>query len=209
MEHINALTYINRLGDVYYFRKTPGGRGGEQVVASRKQTGDALNSLPRGMEIAETPNGKVFCRKKQKSRILSSEIRAIKAWMPKLKKQACLAVELKPDAIIVHSAPLPRFPAALTDVVLPQILRKMQPEERAAAKRFIAKRDAAWTEKMLHYEPMVKFELDDPELRIYSLFRMCDMGFREKWMLLSTGTLEDLAAKIMPHLELESFFDLI
>ena len=58
----NIFSYTNRKGDVYYFRKTDTGRGGEQIVASKKCPADALTAIPRGMEIAETPNGKVCTR---------------------------------------------------------------------------------------------------------------------------------------------------
>jgi len=135
-ESKTILTYTNRLGDVYYFRKTDGGRGGEQIVASRKCSEDALDSLPRGMEIAEHPNGKVSCRKKMKSVILPAEIHKVKAWIPKLKKQAWIAVELKPNAIVVHSAPIPKLPITLIDVVLKQILKELPSEQRAETRRF-------------------------------------------------------------------------
>lgn len=208
-ESKTVLTYTNRLGYVYYFRKTGGGRGGEQIVASRKRSEDALDLPPRGMEIAETPNGKVSCRKKMKSVILPAEIRKVKAWIPTLKKQARVVVELKPNAIVVHSAPVPKLPITLTDVVLKQILKELSPEQRAEARRSLAERDAALEEKMLHYEPVVKFELHDPATRQFAAYRMCYLDVRGEWTLLSVGTLDELAAKILPHLEKESFFDLM
>ena len=58
----NIFSYTHRKGDVYYFRKTDTGRGGEQIVASKKCPADALTAIPRGMEIAETPNSKVCTR---------------------------------------------------------------------------------------------------------------------------------------------------
>ena len=70
----DKFTYVNCRGDVYYLRSGKSGRGGGTlIICSKKCTPDALEAIPEGMEIAESPNGKVSCRKKQQSAILPQE----------------------------------------------------------------------------------------------------------------------------------------
>ena len=64
------------------------------------------------------------------------------------------------------------------------------------------------SEFLVHYNGNLKFVLDDPENRVYSVYRMCYRG-EGGWMFLDYGTLESLAKKTMPHLELDSFYELM
>ncbi len=203
------FSYTNRKGDVYYFQKADTGRGGEQIVASKKCPADALTAIPRGMEIAETPNGKVSCRKKQKNNILSIEIRTLKAWIPRLAKQAFVEIEIKPDAIVVHSAPIPHLPFGEFGIFTDIIISKLPKDKRKNIQKEWEARQRAALAKVIHYEPAVKFELHDPKSRTFALYRMCHLDASPDWMFLSMGELQELAANIMPHLEQESFFDLM
>lgn len=204
-----VFSYTNRKGDVYYFRKTDTGRGGKQIVASQKCSADALTTIPRGMEIAETPNGKVSCRKKQKNNILSAEIRTVKAWIPRLKKQAFVEIEIKPNAIVVYSAPIPHLPFGEFGVFTDIIISKLPKDKRKTIQKEWETRQHAELAKVIHYEPAVKFELHDQESRTFALYRMCHLDARPDWMFLSMSELKELAANIMPHLEQESFFELM
>ena len=70
----DKFTYVNCRGDVYYLRSGKSGRGGgTQIICSKKCTPDALEAIPEGMEIAESPNGKVSCRKACRDKQESTE----------------------------------------------------------------------------------------------------------------------------------------
>lgn len=203
------LTYTNRKGDTYYFCRKAGKGGGEQIVASTKKSKDSLTDLPRGMEIAETPNGKVFCRKKLKSLIQKAELNAIKKWIPKLRKQAMVAVELKEKEIVVHSSEIPKLPGFNTDKFVDAAVRKLPPEERKLAEKMMAQRQNELLNQIVQYTPAVKFELQDAENRTFALFRMCHISAMVEWMYLDSGTLDELAQRIMPTLETDEFFEIL
>lgn len=185
----DKFTYVNCRGDVYYLRTGKGGRGGgTQIICSKKCTPDALEALPEGMKIVESPNGKVSCRKKQKSAILRQERELLEKWIPKLAKQAFVKIEVKPKELIVHGAEAARYKSLTIGIPLAGALKLL--------------------EKFVIYEPFFKFELDDPETRLFSVSRMCYMSIDGEWMYLDSGNLEVLAEKYLPHIAKESFFEL-
>ncbi len=203
------LTYTNRKGDTYYFCRKTGKGGCEQIVASTKKSVDSLTVLPHGMEIAETPNGKVSCRKKLKSLIQKTELNAIKKWIPKLRKRAMVAVELKEKEIIVHSSTIPILRGFNTDKFVDAAVQKLPPAERKLAKKMMAERQNELLNQMVQYAPSVKFELQDAESRTFMLFRMCHISAMAEWMYLGCGTLDELAQRIMPTLETDEFFGML
>ncbi len=203
------LTYKNRKGDTYYFCRKAGKGGGVQIVASMKKSADSLTALPRGMVITETPHGKVSCRKKLKSLIQNAELNSIKKWIPKLRKQAMVAVELKEKEIIAHSSAIPKLPGFNTDKFVDTAIKKLPPAERKLAEKMMAERQQELLNQIVQYTPSVKFELQDAGSRTFALFRMCHISAMEEWMYLDSGTLDELAQRIMPTLETDEFFEIL
>ncbi|MST99520.1 23S rRNA (cytosine(1962)-C(5))-methyltransferase RlmI [Victivallaceae bacterium BBE-744-WT-12] len=162
--------------------------GGTQTICSKKCTPDALVAIPKGMEIVESPNGKVSCRKKQQSAILRQERDLLEKWIPKLSKQAFVKIEVKPKELIVHGTETARYKSLPIGIPLEGALKLL--------------------EKFVVYEPFFKFELDDSDARLFSVSRMCYMTIDGEWMYLESGSLEALAKKYLPHVGKESFFEL-
>ncbi len=183
------LTYVNRKGDTYYFSKKMQ-RGKERIIASRKKGDEPLTQIPDGMEIYETPNGQVFCRRKMNSLITTAEVERLEEWKSKLSGQAVFCVERKERELIVHSAECPSLPfGGHSPFMDPFLLARCQ--------------------SRVHYGPTVKFELIDEKTRVFALFRMCYRGLDEHWIPLRSGKLGNLANMIMPTLETDAFYDLI
>ena len=180
------LEYENRLGKVYHFRAKKTKLGKVTYVASTKSSPDDIDRIPRGYEIYENADGQVFCRKKLVSNILPEEVKCLKEWKRKLenKQQARVFIDVKADDVAEG-----RFGALFGF-----------PMTRMEGSRV--------SEFLVHYDGSLKFVLDDPENRVYSVYRMryCGEG---GWMFLDFGTLESLAKKTMPHLELDSFYELM
>ncbi len=55
----------------------------------------------------------------------------------------------------------------------------------------------------------VKFELQNAGSRTFALFRMCHISAMVEWMYLDSGTLDELAQRIMPTLETDEFFKIL
>lgn len=201
---MSAITYTNRFGDVYYLRKTASGRGqGTQIVCSKKHTADALEELPDGMEIAESPNGKVSCRVKLESTIPAADVNRLNSLAKQLASHAFVAVELKKDSMVVHSASKERLKAlaCLLGASPAELGLQMQKGSKPLPVDF---------ERLVrNYQPALLFSLVEPETKTYSVLRKCYMdSIRGEWLPLATGELTKLAKKYLPHLEQESFFEL-
>ena len=112
----------------------------------------------------------------------------LEKWIPKLSKQAFVKIEVKPKELIVHATETARYKSLPFGIPLEGALKLL--------------------EKFIVYEPFFKFELDDPNTRLFSVSRMCYMTIDGEWMYLESGNLETLAKKYLPHVGKESFFEL-
>ncbi len=61
----------------------------------------------------------------------------------------------------------------------------------------------------LKYEPMLRFTLSDPAGRTFRADRWCFRGSIDDWFPLEIGPLAELAAKLLPHVGSETFFNLM
>lgn len=190
------LEYENRLGKVYHIRAKKTKLGKTTYVASAKSSPDDIEKIPRGYEIYENADGQVFCRRKLVTNILPSEVACLKEWKRKLedKRQARVYLDVKADEVIVHSSQHPCVVEARLGALFGF------PKMRSGSGRE--------RELFVHYQCNLKFVLDDSESREYSVYRMCYRG-EGGWMLLDFGPLDVLAKKTMPHLELDSFYELM
>ena len=188
--------YENRLGKVYRFRAKKTKLGKVTYVASTKSSPDDIERIPRGYEIYENADGQVFCRRKLVSNILPSEVACLKAWKRKLedKRQARVFIDVKENEVVVHSCQHPEVAEARLGSLFGFPMMRMG--------------NGRASELFVHYQSNLKFVLDDPESRVYSVYRMCYRG-EGGWMYLGSGALEILAKMTMPHLELESFYELM
>ena len=190
------LEYENRLGKVYRFRAKKTKLGKVTYVASTKSSPDDIERIPRGYEIYENADGQVFCRKKLVSNILPSEVACLKAWRRKLedKRQARVFIDVKESEVVVHSCEHPEVAGSRFGSLIGWPMMRMG--------------NNRVNELLVHYQSNLKFVLDDPVSRVYSVYRMCYRG-EGGWMYLDSGALDVLAKKTMPHLELDSFYELM
>lgn len=190
------LEYENRLGKVYHFRAKKTKLGKTTYVASTKPSLDGIERIPRGYEIYENSDGQVFCRRKLVSNILPSEVKCLKIWKRKLeeKQQARVFIDVKENEMVVHSCEHPEVAGARFGSLIGFPMMRMG--------------GSRVSEFLVHYQSNLKFVLDDPESREFTVYRMCYRG-EGGWMYLDSGTLDVLAKKTMPHLELESFYELM
>ena len=190
------LEYENRVGKVYHFRAKKTKLGKVTYVASTKASPDDIERIPRGYEIYENADGQVFCRKKLVSNILPSEVACLKAWKRKLeeKRQARVFIDVKANEVVVHSCQHPEVAEARLGSLFGFPMMRMG--------------NGRASELFVHYQSNLKFVLDDPESREFTVYRMCYRG-EGGWMYLESGALDILVKKTMPHLELESFYELM
>ncbi len=189
------LTYTNRKGTPYYFSEKSGKRG-TQIVCAQKESAADLSKIPGTHEIVENPNGQVSCRKKLVSAILPEEISLAKEQCLKLvKKGIRVEVEIKKKTIIIHSADTSEINE------LAKMILQLSPGNTEIHEAIM--------ENNLRFEPVLKLELFEKKGRTFSAYRMCWVGGDIDWMLLDDAPLPDLLKKYVPHIEQESFYELL
>jgi hypothetical protein len=184
------IRYTNCKGDVYFVRCVDGKKG-KRFVCSKKESADDLISLPDGFEFSENPNGKVCCRRKLNSLIKSDEMELAGKLTARLAAPDLIKCEQKKNEIIIYSHR--RFPDLGKLMPVPN---KSEHEVRS----FLA--------EIVRYEPVLKFQLTDDTIRMFTAYRMTWQG-KSDWMYLSMGSLNDLIEKYAPHIEKSSFFELV
>ena len=138
----------------------------------------------------------MFCRRKLVSNILPSEIECLRTWKHKLeeKRQARVFIDVKESEVVVHSCEPPEVAGSRFSSLIGFPMMRMG--------------NSRIYELLVHYQSNLKYLLDNPESREFSVYRMCYRG-EGGWMYLDFGALDVLAKKTMPHLELESFYELM
>ena len=66
-----------------------------------------------------------------------------------------------------------------------------------------------YPERYYRYDPMFKFQIADPDARIFTPYRWCIRGGREYWYLIGReGRFEVLLKQFLHHIDKESFYEL-
>lgn len=106
-------------------------------------------------------------------------------------------LDVKPDSITVYGRVGPTVDI-LVDIFTKYGLPVL-PEEIDQARKMLD-RDA-------RYEPVLRFEIEDEEARVFSVERMTYSG-QGGWYYLDSGHLQTLAQRVIPLLDTDEFFEL-
>ena len=69
-----SLRYTNYKGETYYLHKGKTKKGSSQYFFSKKEKSEPTEAIPKGYEIYENPNGRVFLRKCAPKKITREEV---------------------------------------------------------------------------------------------------------------------------------------
>lgn len=183
-----AIAYTNRTGSTYYLHARKTKTGKPRYVFARELGDGALDELPAGFEIVESMNGQVSLAKKRARLITEAEEGAVRAELER-RRRGSYRLEVKADALTIY-----------------QPLRSAETFERLAV--FVSR---ARVEEFIaggQYDPVLRFVLDDAEARTFRAERMTYRGEGGWSRPLAFGEIRKLAAKFVPHLGEDSFFDL-
>jgi len=191
--------YVNRRGETYYLLQGKTKTGKPKYYASKKAEGVAVDQVPEGYEIYENPErGLVSIRKVRPSRVLPDERAMLVRWTGELAGIEFFSVDVQEDNLVIYT---PETDPAAAVSLLSRIFGSF-PDGEGAEKDRIA--------QGARYAPMLRFTLVDEGKRLYSAERWCFRGSIDGWHFLCGGQpLERLAAKYLPHLNQESFFELM
>ncbi len=190
-----TLQDTNYKGDVYYLRKGTGKKGGSQYSFSRKEAGTRVESIPKGYEVHEDPNGRVFLRKIVPKKISEEELSAVENSIRQYAKLKDYRIAVKGKAITIY------LPDQEVD------------ELKSLLDSFVFVNRSVLDESLknvLTYSPILRFVLTDEKQREFQVERVDFSDSDDKWWLLEDGKgLEKLAKKYCRHLGKDSFYDLI
>jgi hypothetical protein len=187
--------YVNRRGERYYLLVGKTKTGKPKYYVSRKAQGVPVDAMPEGYEIFEQPErGIVSVRKVRPTRVRPEERDQLQSWTRELAGIEHFIIDLHGDSLVIYTPD--RDPVASADL-LNRIFGGF-PE------------DAASIAARAHYAAMLRFTLEDAEKRLFRVERWCFRGSIDDWFYLASGKpLEALARKYLPHLNRESFFELM
>jgi hypothetical protein len=193
------VEYVNRRDERYYLHQGKTRTGKPKYYFSRKPGGVPVEQVPDGYEIYEHPErGIVFIRKVRTSRVLPVEREMLARWTRELAGIAFFCVDVQEDSLVIYTASTDG--EALVNSLSERI--GMFPGREAAARE--------WIGKHATYLPMLRFTLVDEKKRLFAVERWCFRGSIDDWFFLAgPQPLETQAKKYLPHLNRESFFELM
>jgi hypothetical protein len=195
-----GLQYENRRGKTYYLQegKTPTGK--PKYYMGQKITGTALDTLPKGYEIHESPeHGQVVVRKSQPSAITADERETVVQAVRQSSGLKHFIVEIEGDSLVLWT---PSMDVSEADDMIRDLAGPVSIPRAQQLQTLLFNRS--------HYMKMLRFVLVDPERRVFAVERWCFRGSIDDWIHIGGhGSLNDLISKYAKHLGKESFFELM
>ena len=191
------LTYTNRKGKTYTLCQGTTKSGRPRYYFTPNPTSEVVDTLPEGYEIRENVNGQVSIGKKIPQQITQSELELVQRALKKAHKPDNYRVDIKGKQIILYERVGPDVEGML------DLLDQIAPlsNTRKITHKFI--------ETRARFSAMVRFTLIDKEQHRFEAQRIVYSGSGDEWTYIGSGTLGALAAKIIPVLDTDEFYDLL
>jgi hypothetical protein len=193
------VTYTNRKGVTFMLTQTVTKHGKLRYNFAREPVqGQPVEAVPEGWEIRESVNGIVTLGKATPQLILPEELAAVAAHLRQLPDARRYRTEAKSDHILIYENAGGDLTALVSELIGQGFLSAPGQLERV---RGIEDRNA-------RFEPVMQFILVDQERRRFSALRMSYRGTNHWINIGRNGTIHELAAKYIPTLGTEEFFEL-
>ncbi|WP_261177662.1 hypothetical protein [Anaerobacillus sp. CMMVII] len=156
-------------------------KGNTTFHFSKQSKGAAdIEDIPKGFEIYEEPNGKVYLKKKIKQYIDAKEIEIIQNGIEKYSEIEDFKLDIKKDIVYIYTVD-----NSFANGLIPKHLLN----------------------KYKQYDTQLRFVLIDEDERIFEVERFCYLGSVDDWITLDRSTnLEKLVQDYTHHLGKESFY---
>lgn len=193
------VTYTNRKGVTFTLTQTVTKNGKTRYNFAREpKQGQPVETVPEGWEIRESVNGIVTLGKATPQLILPEELAAVEAQLRQLPDARRYRIEAKSDHILIYENAGGNLTALMSELIGQGFLSAPGQIERV---RGIEDRNA-------RFEPVMQFILVNQERRRFSAQRMSYRGVNHWIDIGRNGTIHELAAKYIPTLGTEEFYEL-
>jgi len=188
-----AIDYTNRKGQQWYLHVSKTRKGHLKYFFSHKSEGSLATMIPEGYEIYEHPNAQVFLRRIQSRLITETEQALVEKGLEHYTDLRYYRIDIKKDTIFIYTAD--------EDVdEMMDIFKRLNPFNVSERVK----------QEMLHYTPVLLFQLVDAEHRLFIPQRFCYLGAIDDWIVIGEhDTLEQHIKRFVPHLGKDSFYELI
>jgi len=187
------IQYTNRKDQTYYLHLGSNTSGQASYYFAMESEGNLADTIPPGYEVLEKPNGQVFLRKIPPKIIADEERSLVEKALERFCDLKDCRVEVKKDAIIVHT-PNQDIEA------LSQLLDFGPVARRPDLQRILS--------RAVTYSPEMRFVLADKEKRTFVVERYCYSGSIDDWIDVDGPADLSKLVKYVKHLGKDSYFEL-
>ena len=192
------ITYTNRKGFTYFLNKGATKMGKPRYYFAREQKDEVVEQIPQGYQIEESVNGIVSLVKEYPRLILPKESASVDAALKRNPKARNYRVAVKNDQIIIYEG-IGGGIDSLRIILGQAGLKIDRVEERLQAE----------IDRYTQFTPVMRFILDDQEIREYHAERWCYRGSIDDWIYAGhSGKISQLAKKLTPKLGTDEFYEL-
>jgi hypothetical protein len=188
------ITHVNAKGKTYYLHQGVTKTGKPKYYFSLKNTGTLATAIPAGFEIYETPNAQVLLRKIPPKLITDEERQLVEAGMRQYSDVHDYKIDVKGNAIVIYTA----------DQDADEFSNRLKGLNPVISETKIREFFAS----LAHYSPMLQFNLENSERRVFSAQRYCFLGSIDDWIYIGHGELATLVKTYLKHLGKDSYFEL-
>jgi len=188
------ITHVNAKGKTYYLHQGATKTGKPKYYFSLKSTGTLVTAIPAGFEIYETPHAQVFLRKIPPKLITDEERQLVEAGMKQYSDIRYYKIDVKGNAIVIYTA----------DQDADEFSNRLKSWNPVIGETKIREFFAL----SVSYSPMLQFNLEDSERRVFSAQRYCFLGSIDDWIYIGHGELATLVKTFLKHLGKDSYFEL-
>ena len=187
------LTHTNAKGQTFSLYQGTTKTGKPKYYFAMQSEATLATAIPAGYEVYENPNAQVFLRRIPPKIITDVERQVVKEGMHKYATVKDYKIDVKGNAILIYTA--------VQDIdALAGLFTDLYPDPAANVELMANLR------KMVHYSPMLVFQLVDATRRTFQTQRYCFLGSVDDWIEIGKpGTLATLVKRYVKHLGQESY----
>jgi hypothetical protein len=190
------ITHTNAKGQTFALYQGTTKTGKPKYYFAMQSEGTLAKTLPGGYEIYENPNAQVFLRRIPPKIITDEERQVIAEGMRTYATIKDYKIDVKGKAMLVYTA--------LQDIdTLADLFTDLYPDPTANVALM------AHLRKVVHYSPMLVFQLVDATRRTFQTLRYYFLGSVDDWIEVGKpGKLATLVKQYVKHLGRDSYLAL-
>jgi hypothetical protein len=190
------ITHTNAKGQIFSLYQGPTKTGKPKYYFAMRGEGTLAQAIPAGYEIYENPNAQVFLRRIPPKIITDEECQIVDEGMRKYATVKDYKIDVKGNALLIYTAE--------QDIeALATIFKDTHPDPLEHVELMTTLRH------VIHFSPMLVFQLVDGTRRIFQTQRYCFLGSVDDWIEIGKpGKLATLVKKYVKHLGQDSYVEL-